>query len=192
MSCGVYQIINKVNKKAYVGSSHTLSLRKTRHFYLLSVNRHSCKHLQYSYNKYGKSNFEWSILELTDDLIAREQHYIDTLKPEYNSRLIAENNSGFNHTSETKSKISKALKGVIKSEETRLKMSKSQKVIASNDVVRKDRIRQIALARTESPRCKKVKIGDTIFKSLKEARRSLGIGEIKLNNMIRRGDAILM
>lgn len=47
--------------------------------------------------KYGYSNFTLDILEYCDpnDVISREQHYIDQLKPIYNILKIAGSSLGF-------------------------------------------------------------------------------------------------
>jgi len=49
-------------------------------------------HLQNAYNLYGSSVFVFVVLEhisRIDDLLVKEQHYIDLLKPEYNIALFA-------------------------------------------------------------------------------------------------------
>jgi len=46
------------------------------------------------------------------DLNKREQHYMDSLKPVYNTLKIAGNSFGYRHTEESKDKRSKSLKGV--------------------------------------------------------------------------------
>lgn len=63
--------------------------------------------------KYGYSGFKLEILEYCDpkDLIKREQHYLNLLKPKYNILLTAGSSYGYKHTEETKSKISTVLKG---------------------------------------------------------------------------------
>lgn len=97
---GIYQIVNIINNKIYIGSSSFLSLRKSVHFSLLKKNTHYNKHLQSSFNKYGIKNFIFEIIEecSLEQLIEKEQFYIDTLKPAYNKRLIAESNRGRKYT----------------------------------------------------------------------------------------------
>jgi group I intron endonuclease len=58
--------------------------------------------------KYGYSSFKLEILEYCDkfNLIEREQHYINMLKPEYNVLKIAGSNLGFKHSESTKKVIS--------------------------------------------------------------------------------------
>ena len=74
---GVYKITNIITNKFYIGSSNNIQERIKTHFKELKNNRHPNKHLQSSYNKYGKDNFIVDILEECQDIIAREQYYID-------------------------------------------------------------------------------------------------------------------
>lgn len=80
---GIYKITNLVNGKIYVGSSCNIKRRWDEHKYELSHNTHSNGHLQKAYNKYGKNNFSYEIIEECDenDLLKREQYYLDILKP---------------------------------------------------------------------------------------------------------------
>lgn len=109
---GIYQIINKVNQKRYIGSSIRLNGRKKRHFSELNCNVHHSQALQRAFNKYGKENFDFFILEYceTDKLLEREQYYLDTLKPEYNICKIAGNCLGKITTDETKQKMRESSK----------------------------------------------------------------------------------
>jgi group I intron endonuclease len=113
MDSGIYIIKNLANNKIYVGSTNNLVGRKGRHFSSLRKNRHHNKHLQYSFNKYKENNFGFYILEKCpiNELSIREQYYIDKLKPDYNKRIIAENNQGLKHSDQAKKKISIAHKG---------------------------------------------------------------------------------
>lgn len=84
----IYKITNINNGKLYVGSSRNFNERKRKHLRLLNLGIHHCKHLQNSFNKYGETAFVFEILEKVKnetDLIIREQHYIDLLKPSYNT-----------------------------------------------------------------------------------------------------------
>jgi hypothetical protein len=64
--------------------------------------------------KYGYSNFSLEILEYCEekDLLAREQYYLDTLKPEYNLLKIAASRTGQRHSQETLDKMSKSQKAI--------------------------------------------------------------------------------
>ena len=46
-----------------MGSSSNLKVRKHAHFNTLQNGKHGNTHLQRAYNKYGKENFKWEILE---------------------------------------------------------------------------------------------------------------------------------
>jgi group I intron endonuclease len=65
--------------------------------------------------KYGYSSFSLTILEYCDldSLIKREQHYINTLKPEYNICRTAGSSLGRLHGELTKERISESKKGLL-------------------------------------------------------------------------------
>lgn len=107
---GIYKLI--INERIYVGSAVNLKKRLTQHLSDLKSNRHSNIHLQRAFNKY--QSIEFDIIEIVSDvqrLIEREQHYIDTLNPQYNIALKAGSQLGFTHTEETKRKLSELQKG---------------------------------------------------------------------------------
>ena len=101
---GIYGIKNKVNDKLYVGSTYYFNSRFGCHRSLLRSNKHTNKHLQSAWNKYGENNFEFFIVEVLSDktmFIIREQFYIDlhrTYTDGYNQRPLAESNSGYTYT----------------------------------------------------------------------------------------------
>lgn len=86
---GVYSIFNISNGKRYIGSSTNLAKRWSSHRSLLNFNRHSNLYLQRSWRKYGHQCFVFETLELTDNLIEREQFFIDFFRPEFNLNLFA-------------------------------------------------------------------------------------------------------
>lgn len=61
--CGVYSITNIVNNKIYIGSSIDIYRRWGEHKNRLEANAHHSSHLQKSWNKYGKENFKFEIIE---------------------------------------------------------------------------------------------------------------------------------
>lgn len=88
----VYQIVNTVNGKRYVGSTIDFYRRQYNHFHDLRKGRHHSKSLQDDYNRYGEEAFAVRIIELVENhenLFDREQHYIDAFKPEYNVMMEA-------------------------------------------------------------------------------------------------------
>lgn len=75
----IYKITNELNGKFYVGSTTNPKVRFRQHRKLLRGNRHHCKPLQASWNKYGESRFVFSIVEHVDDsvpLAAVEDTYL--------------------------------------------------------------------------------------------------------------------
>lgn len=91
MNSGIYKIKNLQNNKIYIGSSNNIKRRWQKHKALLRHGKHYNSHLQASWNKYGESLFEFSIIEFCtlDNLLNREQYYINNLSPEYNQTAIA-------------------------------------------------------------------------------------------------------
>lgn len=60
---GIYALINKTNNKYYIGQSKNISKRVYGHFYCLRNKKHKNLKLQRAYDKYGKDNFNFIILE---------------------------------------------------------------------------------------------------------------------------------
>lgn len=109
---GIYKIQSTINSKFYIGSAERLNCRKNQHFSDLRLNKHYNKHLQRHYNKYGKDSLKFLVIEECeiDDLVTKEQYYIDTLKPKFNGRKIAESNRGHKFSEKTKKNMSIAQK----------------------------------------------------------------------------------
>ena len=83
---GIYRWVNNLNGKSYIGSSVNLGrrLRVYYDFSSLSVRIQKSKSRIYSaILKHGLSNFLLEILEYCtkENVISREQYYIDLLKP---------------------------------------------------------------------------------------------------------------
>lgn len=89
---GVYQILNKVNNKSYIGST-TMSFTKRmdHHRSMLRKGNHKNQHLQRAWNKYGEDNFEFLILEEVDVCctLEVEQGYLDNTTIKYNINPLA-------------------------------------------------------------------------------------------------------
>lgn len=147
---GVYEIRCIHNGRRYIGSAANFSSRWRLHYTQLETGTHHSRHLQRSWNKYGESGFVFRVVEQCDraSIIEREQHYIDTLKPEFNSRPDATSQLGFKFSEESKKKMSEAakrsrnFKGHKHSEETKRRISESRKGKGNSGWTqeRKDRI----------------------------------------------------
>lgn len=116
MISGIYKITNTITQDNYIGSAVNLNSRKRTHFANMNLCKHPNKHLQASCNKYNIDNFTFEILAKCPKkyLLKLEQFFIDILKPTFNKRKIVNSNLGLVLTEETKSKISKSNKGNIK------------------------------------------------------------------------------
>jgi DNA-binding Lrp family transcriptional regulator len=77
--CGIYKIRNIKTNFVYIGSSKNISLRWRQHISALELGRHQNYKLQKAWNEYGKTKFNFSIIELTplDELLKYEQYWID-------------------------------------------------------------------------------------------------------------------
>jgi group I intron endonuclease len=161
---GIYRFTNNLNGKMYIGSSSNLSSRFRKHFNLNYLSQHKNElSISRAMIKYGYDNFSLEILEFCDvsNLLKREQFYLDLLEPVYNIAKLAGSNLGFKHSTESRDKISKALKGSLllrslklgttHSEETKKLMSISRSgernphygkphTEVSKDLIRKSRI----------------------------------------------------
>lgn len=129
MKSGVYRILNTINGKCYIGSAVNIVNRWCEHRKGIKAKSHSQK-LQNAFNKYGEDNFVFSIIErcAVEELLSREQYWIDHLdsyKNGYNTRPKAESSLCFNHSKQTKKKMSEPRKEMRRSEETKLKISQS-------------------------------------------------------------------
>jgi group I intron endonuclease len=79
---GIYQIKNIQNDKVYIGNSSNIMRRWETHINNLKYGHHHSHKLQEDWNKYGYTEFSFSILELVKnkkDLPIREQEYLDRL-----------------------------------------------------------------------------------------------------------------
>lgn len=137
---GIYCIKNIINNKKYIGYSTGIMGRWANHKSELRRHAHENDHLQKSYNKYGKDNFIYYVIEECSEnkLLKKEKYYIKLYKtrdPEFGYNL---NDGGVGSlhpreetleklrkrtmSQENKDKMSLRLKGVPKSEEWKVKV----------------------------------------------------------------------
>jgi len=141
MISGIYQIENQTNGHRYVGSAVNVLRRQSQHLTSLYRGSHYNQHLQNAFDKYDEATLVFTVLEYVspEDLIEREQHYLDTLNPEYNISPTAGSPLGVRHTDKTRKKVSAALMGHPVSLETRRKLS--QKWTPKRRQAQSDRMR---------------------------------------------------
>lgn len=135
MDSGIYIIRNTVNGKVYIGQSRRISNREYCHFRALEKGTHHNKHLQRSYNTYGRDAFVFEVVEWCDisELDEREKYYIK----KYDSMNINKgynNEGGGNVGKEVSERMREAKRGANNpmygkkpSEETKEKMRKASR-----------------------------------------------------------------
>lgn len=107
---GIYIIQNMINHKVYVGSTVWFKERMNSHFNKLRKKEHDCEHLQRSFNKYGRDNFEFKVIEYISDiekLNSREQFWFGFYSVRnhnlcFNSSPTAGSNRGISFSEEQK------------------------------------------------------------------------------------------
>ena len=110
----IYCAQNKSNGKKYIGQTvKTLEQRKRKHLDQ-TFKYNSQNKFHRALRKHGKENFEWFVVEETENLDEREIFHInenDTFVNGYNSTEGGYDLRGYKHSEETKKKIGKAMKG---------------------------------------------------------------------------------
>lgn len=103
---GIYRWTNNLNGKTYVGSGVDLAKRLRSYFNEKELNRNPRPILD-ALLKYGQNSFTLEILEYTsrEEVIEREQFYLNLLVPEYNVLNYAYSLLGFKHSQETLEKL---------------------------------------------------------------------------------------
>ena len=87
MKGGIYMIRNLLNGKGYIGKTTRMSKRLREHKTELIRGNHFNPHLQAAWNKYGKRNFSFTILEFEEDIdVLNEKELMWVLKLETNNR----------------------------------------------------------------------------------------------------------
>ena len=111
---GVYRLVNVVTGDFYVGSTTNLGNRMAVHRYQMTNGTHGNRNVQAAFYEHGIDAFSFEVLKIVDDksqLIAFEQHFIDTLMPSLNIAPNAGTFRGVKHTAKAKAKMSESRKG---------------------------------------------------------------------------------
>lgn len=147
LKSGIYCIENISTSKKYIGQSVNISDRWKKHISELNRNSHHNDYLQKAWNKYGKDDFRFYVLEYcsTDELNNKEDSYIklhNTMDRDYGYNLKS---GGQDHN--------------YQSEEVRHKISESNKKTYQNSNLKE--IRQIdALNQWSNPGIKEKIMGE--------------------------------
>lgn len=145
---GIYSIYCRTSKKYYIGSSQNIYNRWSQHSSSLKHNKHPNIHLQRLYNKYN--SLEFKILEKCEieNLIKREQYYLDLHKDKINIRLIAESNRGWKMSNKSKKLISSKLKGRVLSLQQCKEISIRNSILLKGRKLSKTHVEAIRACRT--------------------------------------------
>ncbi len=106
---GVYRWTNLKTNNSYVGSSIDLYGRFVHYFNhkKLTKGKESNMVICKAILKHSYSSFSLEILEYCEkeNVLAREQYYLDLIQPEYNSLKIAGSPAGYKHTDAARAKM---------------------------------------------------------------------------------------
>lgn len=90
---GIYRIVHIESGQFYIGRTVDWARRQKAHVWHLERGKHQNPKLQRAWDKYGAGAFHFEFLEevTREELVAREQAYLDELQPFYNVALNAAN-----------------------------------------------------------------------------------------------------
>lgn len=110
---GVYAILNTTSNRVYVGSAVDLYERYLTHLSKLRGGCHHNRYLQNAFRKHGVGAFVFQVLENVpcEDVLVREQHWMDLHPLKYNFCQVAGSWAGNKHSTETKSLIAQKMGG---------------------------------------------------------------------------------
>jgi len=133
---GVYKIENIRNGKIYIGSTGHFYHRKAQHLHELRNGKHWILDLQKDFNVFGECFFKFVLIKempnaTQEELMSKEQKYVDSLCPEYNQSPITTYGK-FEYTDEIKEKISVAVTSLWKDPAYRENFSAKNKGRVSN------------------------------------------------------------
>lgn len=140
---GVYQILNTVNGKRYVGSAVDFRRRWNSHKNKANQGLHHNRHFQSAWLTYGENAFVFSVLEYTSrcNAVLVEQKYIDTFHATdgdygYNMSPAAGSQLGFKKTAESIEKSASAIRGRKRSAEAVEKTAAAHRGTKRSEAVR--------------------------------------------------------
>ncbi len=149
---GVYEILNTVTGRRYIGSAVCLSAREKQHFSALRRNKHHNIKLQQSFFKHGASAFKFlPILTCSKRMLFfYEQQLLDKVSPEYNLSPTAGTPLGVKHSAASRANMSAAHKGRGQTRAVLQKMSDTLRGRAM-PLAQRDKIRAAHLGKKMSP-----------------------------------------
>lgn len=206
---GIYRWINKLNDNTYIGSGLNLSKRLSDYYNQSELKRNP-RPIHAALLKYGYENFRLEILEYckADELINKEQYYLDLLDPEYNILKFAYSLLGYKHTPENIAKfklkkVSQELKDILSSvhlgkevsQETRDKLSLATSNFKKNNPLSPEALANITAKTTEREGVAVILLNTQTseqleFPTLTKAGEYLGIKRQAIRNAIKRNSLV--
>ena len=152
--------------------------------------------MQRAWNKYGAEAFEFEVLEIgTVDLDQRELFYINQLNsslPKFGYNISKETNNarlGHQQSKKSRKKISKKLKGIKRSIETKKKISIS-KSGSNNPAYGKKQTKELIEKRVKNNRKQVVRNDGKTYYSLQEAAKDIGAQYQGISQSLRKGHRV--
>lgn len=164
---GIYKITCISNNKIYIGSSIFIGKRWSSHISALNLRKHENPILQRAWNKYGKNNFKFEIIEIIKPELLMENELkwfkiTNCCDSKYGFNIIIKPGFGMygrKHSKRTRIKISESNKGKKRTDEQRQKLRISHLGhITSEDTKQKMRIARKKQIITKEH---KIKIGNS-------------------------------
>lgn len=78
---GIYRISCTQESTVYIGSSVDIHRRWYDHKRNLNADNHRNRNLQLAWDAYGRDSFLFEVLELTENIVQKEQYYLDEYWP---------------------------------------------------------------------------------------------------------------
>lgn len=197
---GIYKITNKINGKCYIGQSNDIKRRWKEH-----RSKYSWKtnHVIYrAFKKYGFENFTFEIVEECEiELLSEKEIYyiskFNTYNDGYNETAGGEGISGFNHSEETKRKLSEKLSGEkhpnygkpMSEDQKKLRSDIFKGRVFSEETIDKMREAKIGVYdRGNHPKAKMVECGGEVFECVKDCADTIGESYSKIKNWLSKKD----
>ena len=107
---GIYEILNTVNGKRYIGQTSNFKKRWKEHRTGMKRGDHGNRYLQRAWDKYGEEAFKFlPILTCAPSMLTfYEQQLLDKVKPEYNLAPIAGTIRGIKFSAQARKNMSEA------------------------------------------------------------------------------------
>ena len=196
--CGIYLWTNTLTNDTYVGRSIDLGRRFSYYFNQLIIKNAGYSLICRALVKYGYENFKLEILEFctVDEIVQREQFWIDELKPTYNLVTVVDGKYTYRHTEESKEKMSASQKERFSDPEQRRQLTELHETWAKSpeNIAQLLEAQRIWLSDPENvkkslPFLKRKKVSvldleskvETLYPSMTEAAKAMGCSRSTLN-----------